>query len=173
MTGRRGRHGATPGARRLCAALLAAALALAAGGCQTIKDAGSEIFSGGNSLEAVMIASNGSAATGTVVIGPTRSGIALRVGVSGLPLRQYRVAIHTDGNCSSRNAFSAGPPWVPEGAPPDFLANLAIGWPIADGTLVMVTRINGVTIEAGPNSISGRSIIIHDGGGNLHRESRH
>ncbi len=149
--------------RRARYAALAVALAAALAGCQTIQDTGAEIFSGGNSLEAVMVASNGSAATGSVIVGPTKSGVAMRVAVNGLPMKQYRVAIHTTGLCNSANAFSAGPPWVPEGAPADYLRKLPIGWPVGDGTLTMVVRLAGVHLE-GPNSVTGRSIVIHEGG---------
>lgn len=136
---------------------------MALAGCQTVKDTGAEIFSGGNSLEAVMVASGGSAATGSVILGPTRSGIAMRIGINGLPLGQYRAFIHTTGNCSSANAFSAGPPWVPPGASPTFLADIPSGWPTGDGPLVMVVRLPGVTLE-GPDGVSGRSVVLHAGG---------
>jgi Cu/Zn superoxide dismutase len=143
-------------------ALLAAA-ALAVSGCTTIEETGATLFPPGNSLEAVMVASNGSAATGSVIVGPTKSGIAMRVAVNGLPMKQYRVVIHTTGLCNSANAFSAGPPWVPAGAPPDYLAKLPIGFPIGDGVLTMVVRMPGVRLD-GPDSIAGRSIVVHEGG---------
>src|SRR4029453_12634048 len=70
----------------------------------------------------------------------------------------YRVAIHTTGNCSSSNAFSAGPPGTPQGGAPQSYGGGA-GNP---GRLMMTASLDGVSID-GPDGILGKSIVIHQG----------
>jgi superoxide dismutase, Cu-Zn family len=156
--GARQRRGRAAGARARTA--LVALLALAAAGCQTLEDAGTELFPEGDSMEAVMAPIGGSAVSGSVVIGPTKSGVAMRIYLTGMPLLSYRVVIHTNGNCSSPNGFSAGPPLKLPGAADHVLAGVVPAYPIKDNALTLVLRVPGIHLE-GPNGIAGRSVVIH------------
>lgn len=153
---------AAPSARaraRLAAAML---VALGLAGCQGFRDAGSELFPEGNSIEAALSPLGGSAASGSVIVGPTRSGVAMRVNLRGLPMMHYRVIIHANGNCSSRNGFSAGPPLILPGATEHVMAHTPSDLPVADGALTMVVRIPGVRLD-GPNGIAGKAVVVHAG----------
>ena len=150
--------GASP-ARTALAALLALALA----GCQNVKDVGSEVFSGGNSVEAAMAPVGNNAATGVVKFNPTGSGVAMLVHITGLLRMEYRVVIHSNGNCSSPNGFAAGPPWIPPGAVEHATAGVPPAWSSGDySALTMVVRIAGLRVD-GPNSLAGKAVILHAG----------
>jgi Cu/Zn superoxide dismutase len=104
-----------------------------------------------------------SAATGSVRIVDYRDGVSVQLAISNLMPGQYRIALHENGNCSSFNLFSAGPPWAPPGATkpatdllPGFLAN-------QEGNQNgYVAYIPGVHTD-GPGSLRGRSVVIHWG----------
>jgi Cu/Zn superoxide dismutase len=69
------------------------------------------------------------------------------------------MVIHTTGNCTSPNAFSAGPPWVAPGASGPTVIEFFIG---TDGQASLVQRVAGLTIN-GPAGVTGRSVVIHYG----------
>jgi Cu-Zn family superoxide dismutase len=74
----------------------------------------------------------------------------------------YRLAVHANGNCSSPNFFSAGPPWVPAGSgktPAEMTPEIHTN---SDGDVAATFQMHGVKIS-GENSLQGRSIIIHWG----------
>lgn len=155
--------------RTLAAAILGAARQTVAvtilgaaflGGCST--PGGTELFPQGASMEAPMRQIGGSAVTGSVIIGPTGSGVAMRIALANLAVGPYRVVIHANGNCSSPNGFSAGPPLVLPGASKHLLADTPPGLSGPDGNLMMVVRIPGITME-GPDGIVGKAIVVHMG----------
>ena len=92
-----------------------------------------------------------------------RDGVNVQVAMDNMYPGQYRIALHENGNCSSPNLFSAGPPWAPPGWTkppgdllPGFLAN-------PEGNMNnYVAHISGVRTE-GPTSIRGRSVVVHWG----------
>ena len=138
-------------------------LVVMAAGCQSIKETGSELFSEGSGLEASMAPSGGSVAVGSVKFNPTASGVAMMVHVTGLRYgEQYRVVVHANGNCTSRNGFSAGPPWAPPGASERAMAQMQTPATAGDAAFTMVVRIPGVRME-GPDSLAGKSVVIHSG----------
>ena len=109
----------------------------------------------------------GAATTGSVIISPIKDGLQMRVSMVNLAVgKEYRVVIHTEGNCSSPNGFSAGPPLVLPGATQHVTAE----WPpvllTRDEMFVTVLRLKGVQLT-GPNGISGKSVILHVGNGSL------
>jgi len=103
----------------------------------------------------------GSAVSGKVRVIDRREGITLLVSAINLPPGEYRVAFHANGNCSSPNGFSAGPPWAPAGLSPttlipSFMTNSR------DGTAESSAYIAGVH-TVGENGLAGRSVILYAG----------
>ena len=137
---------------------LALFAAAALPGCQSTKDPLSSVFGTGPNVEARLVASNGSTLTGAAILHAYDGGIVMTVNFNGRGPGRYRLAIHATGNCTSRNAFSAGPPWAPPGVP------LAIeqAWK-NDDSLWLTVRIPGYRID-GPNGVMGRSVVVHEGG---------
>ena len=142
------------------ATLAALAVTLVAGCSSSMKQEMGTIFPESPGLVARM-RSPSSAATGTARAVDYRDGVTLQLAITNLIPGQYRVSLHENGNCSSVNLFSAGPPWAPPGQSPDdllpgFLAN-------NDGSQNgYVAFIKGVHTE-GPGSLRGRSVVVHWG----------
>lgn len=148
--------------RRL-SALATCALFLAA--CST--PGGVEIFPEGASQEAPMRGIGGVATSGSVVVSPLKDGVLMRVSLVNLPVgKAYRTVIHEEGNCSSPNGYSAGPPLVLPGETQHVTAE----WPpvvlFRDEMFITVLRLRGVQMT-GPNGISGKAVVVHVGDGSL------
>lgn len=105
---------------------------------------------------------NGSAAGGTVRIAAREDGVAITVYVTGLTPGQYSVTFHANGNCSSPNAFSAGPQWAPPGVAP---ARLWLPSSTEGGSQLSV-RLRGYKLD-GPDGLIGKSVVLHDATGTL------
>jgi Cu/Zn superoxide dismutase len=85
-------------------------------------------------------------------------GVAISVDVYGYP-GTVRLVIHSTGNCTSPNGFSAGPPWIPPGATEPPMIRIAISDNLYGNTN---TRLPGVRID-GPDGIRGKSVVVHRG----------
>jgi Cu-Zn family superoxide dismutase len=112
---------------------------------------------GGGNLEARFHSVGGSAANGSAVFHAVKGGVDVAVWLGGTGPGPYRVVVHATGNCSSSNAFSAGPPWSPPGVP---LAVVLLYK--TDDTRTLVAHLPGYQL-AGPNGVEGRSIVVHEG----------
>jgi len=144
-------------------AVVIAALAGLTGGCDSMQDSKTVLFGTGSGLTARLVPLGGSAASGAVGFGQYPDNVAMDLSIYGLRVGRYRVVIHTAGNCSSPNGFSAGPPWSPPGLAPPLdtqVKSFVIG---NDVSAQVSVRLTGVTLD-GPNSIMGRSVIVHEGG---------
>ncbi len=110
--------------------------------------------------EARFLPIGGSSLTGAAMLGAYDGGVQMRVNFNGRGPGRYRVMIHANGNCSSPNGFSAGPPWAPPGVP---LAEE--GFPILknDDSASYVVRLAGYRLT-GPDGVVGRSVVVHEGG---------
>ena len=110
--------------------------------------------------EARFLPIGGSSLTGAAMLGAYDGGVQMQVNFNGRGPGRYRVMIHANGNCSSPNGFSAGPPWAPPGVP---LAEE--GFPILknDDSASYVVRLAGYRLT-GPDGVVGRSVVVHDGG---------
>jgi Cu-Zn family superoxide dismutase len=110
--------------------------------------------------EARFLPTGGSSLTGAAMLGAYDGGVQMRVNFNGRGPGRYRVMIHANGNCSSPNGFSAGPPWAPPGVP---LAEE--GFPILknDDSASYVVRLAGYRLT-GPDGVVGRSVVVHEGG---------
>jgi Cu-Zn family superoxide dismutase len=135
------------------AALVAAIAMLGACGGQPAKETAPPRVN----VEAKLVGIGGSSANGSAVLYETRSGVDVNVWLGSAGPGQYRIAVHENGNCSSPNGFSAGPPWGPPGGKP-----VAVLFDKGDDTRTAVVSLPGYRL-AGPNGVTGRSVIIHAG----------
>jgi Cu-Zn family superoxide dismutase len=102
----------------------------------------------------------GSAVTGKVRVIDRGDGATVLLSMINLPPGQYRIAFHQRPNCSSPNAFSAGPHWAPAGRDardiaPIFNTN-------ADGTAEASVHVRGLHAK-GPDGVEGHSVVIYTG----------
>jgi Cu/Zn superoxide dismutase len=142
-------------------ALAAVAAALLLGGCsgtREVEDNSGILGSRTDTLEARLVPVGGSITRGTVRVAQTAKGTQLSVYLYNVPAGTYRVAIHADGNCTSPNGFSAGPPWGPPGASQPVVITFAVGENGAD----LSQPVPGLTLR-GPTGVTGRSAVIHQG----------
>jgi Cu/Zn superoxide dismutase len=141
-------------------ALLVCAVIIAAAGCQTTKEPEkAPVMPYGVDAPLRPI---GSAIVGKIRAIESGDGISLLVSVNNLVEGTYRVAFHTNGNCSSPNGFSAGPLWAPSDSRvpasdliPSFIMN-------RDGAINTSAHVKGVHLT-GENGLDGRSVIVYQG----------
>jgi Cu/Zn superoxide dismutase len=101
----------------------------------------------------------GSAVSGKVRVIDRGDGITLLVSAINLPIGEYRVAFHHNGNCSSPNGFSAGPAWAPEGKlPAALIPPLRNG----DGNAEASVHVAGIH-TTGEYGLAGRSVLLYSG----------
>jgi Cu-Zn family superoxide dismutase len=102
----------------------------------------------------------GSALVGKVRVIDRGDGVSVMLAANNILQGPYRLAFHQNGNCSSPNAFSAGPAWSPAGRnpaeliPPLFQKN--------DGATNVEVHVSGVR-TTGENGVAGRSILLYAG----------
>src|SRR3981189_713948 len=102
----------------------------------------------------------GSAVSGKVRVIDRGDGITLLVSAINLPIGEYRVAFHHNGNCSSPNGFLAGPAWGPRGSvPPTMIPPLRKG----AGTAEASVHVAGIH-TTGEYGLAGRSVLLYSGG---------
>jgi len=89
-------------------------------------------------------------------------GITLLVSAINMPIGEYRVSFHQNGNCSSPNAFSAGPPWAPPGLSPTTLVRSLATINSRDGNAEASIHVSGVHTQ-GENGLAGRSVVLYSG----------
>lgn len=143
-------------ALRLALAALAAIGVLSA--CESKGPAESRAEAPGTAVGARLQSKGGSALKGLVLFKPRAGGVTMVISLQDIAPGPYRVAIHTTGNCSSPNTFSAGPPWTPAGGAAQ-VYNVAAG----NNNLLMTTAsLDGVATE-GPNGVLGKSVVVHYG----------
>jgi len=139
---------------------IGAMLVLALAGCQSLKETATAMSGGTSGAMAggLLVPLGGAAIEGSVVLQRRDNGATLVVHMTGGAPGVYRVVIHATGNCSSRNGFSAGAPWIPPGGAP-IVVSMATN---SEGTATMSTRIAGLALE-GPAGVFGKSVVIHGG----------
>ena len=121
--------------------------------------------------KAVIEARSGSSASGTVQLRASKDKerVLLHVEVHGLAANSvHGFHIHDKGDCSAPDASSAGPHFNPTGTThgnPDSLVHHAGDLPVlhADGAgnVSFDYLIRDVTLESGPTSLVGRSLVVH------------
>jgi Cu-Zn family superoxide dismutase len=130
----------------------------AAAGCDTMRTSDDRVTLTGPAIGARLVAKGGSAITGVVFFQRRAGGVTMVVQVHNAHMGAYRVAIHATGNCSSPNAFSAGPLWAPPGRAVEAWG----GNTNNAGTLMMTVRIDGIFVD-GPDGVLGKSVVVHRG----------
>jgi len=119
--------------------------------------------------KAIIEAKSGSSVSGAAVATETKGAVEIVVDVAGASAGVHAVHIHEKGDCSAPDATSAGGHFNPtgeaHGAPDadhhhagDF-GNMTVG---ADGKGHLVITSKMLTVAAGPNSVAGRAIIVHE-----------
>lgn len=141
------------------AAALGASLLLAACG---------HLGSAGPSATTTLQPRSGSAASGTARFTQQGDQVRARVEVTGLtPGQEHGMHIHDKGDCSAPDAMSAGGHFNPTGKPhgPQNAEHHGGDLPAlkadASGKAVAEFSVTGVTVAPGPNSIVGRSLVVH------------
>lgn len=130
-------------------------------GCQSPKEppatAAAAALPGGGNVEAKLVGTGGSSASGSAVLHDGRGGVNVAIWLGSVGPGQFRVAVHETGNCSSPNGFSAGPPWAPPGVP---LAVVLLDK--NDDTRTLTVRLPGYRVQ-GPDGVVGRAVVVHSG----------
>jgi superoxide dismutase, Cu-Zn family len=123
----------------------------------------------GDTATAVIAGTQGSKLAGTAVFTQTADGgVDLVVNVTGAPSGEHGIHLHDKGDCSAPDFSSAGghfnPTNAPHGGPNspqhhagDF-GNITVA---ADGTGHLSLHSNMLTVAAGPNSVVGHAVVIH------------
>ena len=104
----------------------------------------------------------GAAVSGKVRVIDRGDGITLLISAINMPIGEYRVAFHQNGNCSSPNGFSAGPAWAPPGLSPTTLVPSFMTAGSLDGNAERSAYIKGVH-TTGANGLAGRSVVLYAG----------
>ena len=101
----------------------------------------------------------GSTMSGSVSFWAVDGGVRIGVTVANVKTGPWRVVIHANGNCTSPNGFSAGPPLEVPGVPSPIAVVVSTGdYAPGEGTF----RLPGLALE-GPNGVMGRSVVVHAG----------
>ena len=124
--------------------------------------------SGGDRAEAVLAPTQGNKVSGTVTFVQAGNKLKVFAEVTGLTPGLHGFHIHEKGDCSAPDGTSAGghfnPTGKPHGSPEGGEHHLGdLMQLVADdkGNARQVSYVEGPTLESGPNSIIGRSVIVH------------
>lgn len=118
--------------------------------------AGAEPFAG---AEAALRPIGGSAIRGNVSVIPRNDSVTFALSMSGAAPGSYRVAIHANGNCSSPNGFSAGPPLVLAEIGRPIVADFDVSFEV---NVALTRRLGGIALK-NPADLNGRSVVVHFG----------
>ncbi|HXQ63660.1 MAG TPA: superoxide dismutase family protein [Steroidobacteraceae bacterium] len=136
--------------------------AVCAGGCAAMQPAGPKAV-------ATLEPRSGSTVSGRVEFRQSSSGVHLHVELAGLkPGSEHGFHVHDKGDCSAPDAMSTGGHFNPAGAPhgraggaahhagdlPSLTADAA-------GKVRVDLDVAGLTLDPGPTSIVGRSVVVH------------
>ena len=102
----------------------------------------------------------GSAVAGKVRVIDRGDGVSVMLSTNNLFQGAYRMAFHQNANCSSPNAFSAGPTWSPPGTNPATL--IPLFYQTNDGSTEVEVHVSGVHTQ-GENGLAGKSIVLYAG----------
>jgi Cu-Zn family superoxide dismutase len=145
--------------RRLLSARLIVSLVALAGPLAACKSVDEPPRPAVTPVGARLAPTGDSTMTGRVVFWEVDGGLGIGVNVANVRVGQWRVVIHANGNCTSANGFSAGPPLEIPGVP----APIAVVVSTNDFIMTSDTfRLKGLTLE-GPNGVMGRSVVVHSG----------
>ena len=130
-------------------------------GCATM-------MAGGPSATAVLEATKGNTAGGSVNFVQKGDKVTVAARVSGLAPGSHGFHIHDKGDCSSGDGMSAGGHFNPQGKPhahPATADRHAGDMPMlvadASGDATLTVELDVIAIGAGATDIVGRSVIVH------------
>lgn len=114
-------------------------------------------------------ARSGSSVTGTVTLREASGAVRAHVELTGLaPGSEHGFHVHDKGDCSAADASSAGGHFNPGNAPhgrpgsaPHHAGDVPSVTADAKGTVRADLVFGGLTLAAGPQSIMGRSLVVH------------
>ena len=122
---------------------------------------------------AVLMPTTGSSVRGLVRFEAVQGGIIIQARVEGLPAGDHGFHIHELGDCSATDGTSAGGHYNPTDAPhagpgaaQRHVGDLGNITADAQGTATL-DRVDGVVQLSGPQSVIGRSVIVHAGADDL------
>jgi superoxide dismutase, Cu-Zn family len=112
---------------------------------------------------------SGSSVSGSVRFSRSGTGLRAHVALTGLsPGSEHGFHVHDRGDCSAADASSAGGHFNPTGAahgraggPAHHAGDLPNLTADAAGTVRVDLELAGLTLDPGPNSILGRSAVVH------------
>jgi Cu/Zn superoxide dismutase len=150
-------HAAGPRYRRFAPMLFAVPLAITLAACSTKDDTGLRAAPPADAIGAHLMPSGNSTVGGLVTFKPYDGGVTMVAEVVGLAgAGIYRAVIHANGNCTSTNAFSAGPPMLLAGSTEPVVVEFTSQ---TEGRQAFVQRIRGLTVDR----LVGRAIVVHAG----------
>lgn len=141
--------------------------------CATLLGGCSHVSMRSQTATATLSALKAQQVSGKVQFTQTANGVLVEAKISGLAPGRHGFHIHDRGNCMG-DGTAAGPHFNPRsaqhGAPTDpqrhagDLGNLDAD---ANGMATYKAEVSGLTVEPGPNSIIGRSVIVHENADDL------
>lgn len=135
-------------------------------GCTTIRGltAAKEAEPGSTAASygevAPLRAVGGSAVFGKIRIIDRGDGASMLLSLMNVPPGDFRIAFHESPNCSSPNAFSAGPAWAPAGKSP--LELIPVQRTNSEDRVESSLRVAGLH-ALGANGVAGRSVVVYAG----------
>lgn len=109
---------------------------------------------------ATLRAVNGSVTFGKIRVIDRGDGASVLVSIMNVPPGTFRLAFHQTPNCTSPNAFSAGPPWAPPGKDPRTL--MPAQFVNSEDRVSATFRVPGVH-ATGANGVAGHSVVVYSG----------
>lgn len=111
---------------------------------------------------------SGSTLSGTATFAEQAGGVLVEINVQGAPPGWHAVHVHEHGNCSAPDGASAGGHFNPATknhgsphAPEHHAGDLGNMWVDEGGKGRHVLLMPDLAVKDGPNSVRGRSIIVH------------
>ena len=118
---------------------------------------------------ATLMPREGGTVAGEVTFTEQDGAVAIVAHITGAPAGTHGFHVHDVGDCSSADFTSAGghfdPTGMPHGGPADLerhagdLGNVEV---LEDGTAHHEATSSTITVAAGPNSVVGRGVILHE-----------
>lgn len=148
----------------LLGAFCAAGTLVAVSGCDHLR----HWMSKTPAATATVLPASGSEVKGQLKLTEHDGKVVVSGKITGLTPGEHGLHVHEKGNCTAPDASSAGPHFNPTGAQHGGLSgqerhggDLGNITANAAGIAEFTASVQGVTLEAGPNSLIGRAIVVH------------